>query len=38
VRRALEDVPCCLLRLPATWSADRASDFIANVVRSRLDE
>jgi hypothetical protein len=38
VRRALEDVPCWLLRLPAAWSADRASDFIANLVRSKLDE
>ena len=38
VRRALEDVPCWLLRLPAAWSADQASDFIANLVRSKLDE
>jgi hypothetical protein len=38
VRRALDDVPCYLLRLPASWSADRASDVIANLVRSRLDE
>jgi hypothetical protein len=38
VRRALEDVPCYLLRLPADWSADRASDFVAQLVRSRLDE
>ena len=38
VRRALEDVPCYLLRLPADWSADRASDFVAQLVRSRLDK
>ncbi|MET3922569.1 hypothetical protein [Arthrobacter sp. UYEF20] len=37
VRRALEDVPCSLLRLPVSWSADQASDFVANVVRSKLD-
>ncbi|MCU1548354.1 MAG: hypothetical protein JWO29_1305 [Arthrobacter sp.] len=38
VRRALEGVPCWLLRLPATWSADQASDFVANLVRSKLVE
>lgn len=38
VRRALEDVPCWLLRLPADWSADQASDFVANLVRSKLDD
>ncbi|MET4134674.1 hypothetical protein [Pseudarthrobacter sp. PvP090] len=37
VRRALDGVPCSLLRLPVTWSADRTSDFVANVVRSKLD-
>jgi hypothetical protein len=37
VRRALEDVPCSLLRLPVSWSADQASDFVANLVRSKLD-
>jgi hypothetical protein len=37
VRRALEDVPCSLLRLPVSWSADQASDFVANMVRSKLD-
>ena len=38
VRRALEGVPCSLLRLPVQWSADQTSDFVANVVRSKLDE
>ncbi len=38
VGRALEDVPCWLLRLPADWSADRASDYVAGLVRSKLDE
>ncbi len=37
VRRAMEDVPCWLLRLPATWTADQTSDFVANLVRSKLD-
>ncbi|MCU1555329.1 MAG: hypothetical protein JWM13_2815 [Arthrobacter sp.] len=37
VRRALESVPCSLLRLPVSWSADQASDFVANLVRSKLD-
>lgn len=38
IRRALQDVPCSLLRLPASWSADQASDFVANLVRSKLDD
>jgi hypothetical protein len=38
VRPALEDVPCSLLRLPGSWSADQASDFVANLVRSKLDD
>lgn len=37
VRRALEGVPCSLLRLPVAWSADQASDFVANLVRAKLD-
>lgn len=37
VRQALQDVPCWRLRLPSSWSADRASDFVCQVVRSRLD-
>lgn len=37
VRQALRDVPCWRLRLPVAWSADRASDYVCQAVRSTLD-
>ena len=37
VRRTLEDVPCSLLRLPASWSPEQDSDLVATLVHSRLD-
>jgi hypothetical protein len=37
VEQALQKVPCWRLRLPVSWSADRASDFVCQVVRSTLD-
>jgi hypothetical protein len=37
VKEALQDVPCSLLQLPVSWSADRTSDFVCGVVRSELD-
>lgn len=37
VEQALQGVPCWRLRLPATWSADRASDFVCQVVQTTLD-
>lgn len=36
VTRGLATVPCSRLRVPASWSADRASDQIAAVVQSSL--
>lgn len=38
VRKALEEVPCSLLRIPASWSADRTSDYVANLISSTLEE
>jgi hypothetical protein len=38
VRRALDEVPCSLLRIPASWSADRTSDYVAGVISSKLEE
>lgn len=38
VRQALHEVPCWRLRLPSAWSADRASDFVCQVVRTKLDQ
>ncbi|XAS67078.1 hypothetical protein V3C33_16725 [Micrococcaceae bacterium Sec5.7] len=38
VQRALEGVPCSLLRIPVSWSADRTSDYVANLINSKLDE
>lgn len=37
VARALQNVPCSLLRLPVSWSADRASDYVTQTVCSKLD-
>jgi hypothetical protein len=37
ISRALETVPCSRLRLPISWSADRASDYVSQLVRSQLD-
>jgi len=37
ITRALGDVPCFVLRLPATWSADRTSDHVAGTVTSMVD-
>jgi hypothetical protein len=31
---ALRDIPCHVLKLPVSWSADRASDFVTATVRS----
>jgi hypothetical protein len=38
VRRALDGVPCSLLRIPASWSADRTSDYVAGLISSKLEE
>jgi hypothetical protein len=38
VRQALDGVPCSLLRIPASWSADRTSDYVANLISSKLEE
>ena len=38
VRRALDDVPCFLLRIPASWSADRTSDYVAGQISAKLEE
>lgn len=38
VASALGDVPCFLLRLPASWSADRTSDHVTAVVASMLQD
>lgn len=37
-RRALSEVPCFLLRLPASWSVDRTSEYLADLVSARLEE
>ncbi|GGH98137.1 hypothetical protein ACFFGR_16560 [Arthrobacter liuii] len=37
ISSALKAVPCSRLRLPITWSADRASDYVSKLVRSQLD-
>lgn len=37
VAQALHGVPCSRLRLPVSWSADRTSDFVCQVVRSSVD-
>ena len=37
VAKALKNVPCSRLRLPVSWSADRASDYVSQIVRSKLD-
>lgn len=38
VAQALHDVPCSLLRVPLSWSADQASEYIAETVRRQLHE
>jgi hypothetical protein len=38
VRRALNDAPRSLLRIPATWCAGRTSDYVAGLVSSKLEE
>jgi hypothetical protein len=37
-RRALSEVPCFLLRLPVSWSVDRTSEYLADLVSARLEE
>ncbi|HEV7167623.1 MAG TPA: hypothetical protein VGN49_06590 [Micrococcaceae bacterium] len=37
VARALETVPCSVLRIPVSWSADRTSDYVTQIVRNTLD-
>lgn len=36
-RRSPEEVPCSLLRLPASWSPDQAPEIIVDPFRSKLD-
>jgi hypothetical protein len=38
VSRALSEVPCYLLRVPAAWPAGRTSEYIAELVSSKLEE
>ncbi|WP_423184573.1 hypothetical protein [Arthrobacter sp. NyZ413] len=37
IARGLGEVPCYLLRLPASWSADRTSDHVSATVTSLVD-
>jgi hypothetical protein len=37
-RRALSEVPCFLLRVPAYWPAGRTSEYVAGLVNSKLEE
>jgi len=38
VRRGLGSIPCHVLKLPAGWSADRASDHVTATVQALLNE
>lgn len=38
VKKALSEVPCYLLRVPGVWPADRASEYIAELITSKLEE